>query len=64
MPSSRAWLEEGAQLYVCGDEKAMARDVHAMLARIVADQSGRNAEAAEGYLGDLRKERRYQRDVY
>ncbi len=58
------WIEEGAHLYVCGDEKAMARDVHAMLARIVADQSGRNAEAAEGYLGDLRKERRYQRDVY
>ncbi|MGH6902308.1 MAG: diflavin oxidoreductase, partial [Geminicoccaceae bacterium] len=27
-----AWLEDGAHLYVCGDEKAMARDVHAMLA--------------------------------
>ncbi len=58
------WLEEGAHLYVCGDEKAMAKDVHAMLARIVADQSGRTPEAAEAYLGDLRKQRRYQRDVY
>ncbi len=58
------WLEEGAHLYVCGDEKAMAKDVHAMLARIVVDQSGRSPEAAEGYLGDLRKQRRYQRDVY
>ncbi len=59
-----AWLEDGAHLYVCGDEKAMAKDVHAMLARIVADQSGRPAEAAEAWLGDLRKQGRYQRDVY
>ncbi len=42
----------------------MAKDVHAMLSAIVADQSGRSAEAAEAYLGDLRKQRRYQRDVY
>ena len=58
------WLEDGAHLYVCGDEKAMAKDVHATLARIIAEQSGRSAEAAEAYLGDLRKQRRYQRDVY
>ncbi len=58
------WLEEGAHLYVCGDEKAMAKDVHAMLARIVADQSGRSVEAAEAWLSELKKERRYQRDVY
>jgi sulfite reductase (NADPH) flavoprotein alpha-component len=59
-----AWLEDGAQLYVCGDEKAMAKDVHATLAAIVADQSGRAPEAAETYLIDLKKQRRYQRDVY
>jgi sulfite reductase (NADPH) flavoprotein alpha-component len=59
-----AWLEDGAHLYVCGDEKAMAKDVHAMLAAIVADRSGRAAEAAEAYLADLKKQRRYQRDVY
>jgi sulfite reductase (NADPH) flavoprotein alpha-component len=59
-----AWLEEGAQLYVCGDEKAMAKDVDAMLARIVADQSGRAPEAALAYLAELKRARRYQRDVY
>jgi sulfite reductase (NADPH) flavoprotein alpha-component len=59
-----AWLEDGAQVYVCGDEKAMAKDVHAMLARVVADQSGRSPEAAEAWLSDLRKQGRYQRDVY
>jgi sulfite reductase (NADPH) flavoprotein alpha-component len=59
-----AWLEDGAHLYVCGDEKAMAKDVHATLAAIVADQSQRSAEAAEAYLADLKKQHRYQRDVY
>ncbi len=59
-----AWLEDGAHLYVCGDEKAMAKDVHSTLAAIVAEQSGRSAEAAEAYLTDLKQQRRYQRDVY
>ena len=59
-----AWLEDGAHVYVCGDEKAMAKDVDAMLARIVADQSGRTPEAASAYLAELKRARRYQRDVY
>jgi sulfite reductase (NADPH) flavoprotein alpha-component len=59
-----AWLEDGAHLYVCGDERAMAKDVHATLAAIVAEQSRRPAEAAEAYLADLKKQHRYQRDVY
>jgi sulfite reductase (NADPH) flavoprotein alpha-component len=59
-----AWLEDGAHLYVCGDEKAMAKDVHATLTAIIADQSGRSPDAAEAYLTDLKKQRRYQRDVY
>jgi sulfite reductase (NADPH) flavoprotein alpha-component len=58
------WLEDGAHIYVCGDEKAMAKDVHAMLVRVVAEQGGRPPEAAEAWLGDLKKQRRYQRDVY
>ena len=59
-----AWLEDGGHLYVCGDEKRMAKDVHAMLRRIVEDRSGRDAEAAEAWLADLRHAGRYQRDVY
>jgi sulfite reductase (NADPH) flavoprotein alpha-component len=59
-----AWLEDGAHLYVCGDEKAMAKDVHATLAAIIADQGQRPADAAEAYLADLKKQHRYQRDVY
>jgi sulfite reductase (NADPH) flavoprotein alpha-component len=59
-----AWLEEGAHLYVCGDEKAMAKDVDAMLARILVDQGGCPAEVAQTRLAELKRTRRYQRDVY
>ncbi|MEZ5932385.1 MAG: flavodoxin domain-containing protein [Alphaproteobacteria bacterium] len=55
-----AWLEEGAALYVCGDEKAMAKDVDAMLQKIIAESGADPAE----YVSRLKKERRYQRDVY
>ena len=59
-----AWLEEGAHLYVCGDEKHMARDVHETLIRIVAEQGRADREAAEAYVKKLAADHRYQRDVY
>lgn len=59
-----AWLEEGAHFYVCGDEKAMARDVHEALIGIVEHEGGRSREAAENYVRNLAAEHRYQRDVY
>jgi len=57
-----AWLQEGAHLYVCGDEKRMAHDVHQALLRIVAAEIG--SDNAEGYVANLHKAKRYQRDVY
>lgn len=59
-----AWLAGGAHLYVCGDAKAMAVDVHATLVDIVAEQGGHPAEQARAWLDDLLKEGRYARDVY
>ncbi len=59
-----AWLEEGAHVYVCGDAQRMAKDVHRALVEVIADSSGRAAEAAEDYLFELKREGRYQRDVY
>jgi sulfite reductase (NADPH) flavoprotein alpha-component len=58
-----AWLEDGAHVYVCGDE-TMANDVHSAVLEIVATGSGRGPEAAEDYVRRLAAERRYQRDVY
>lgn len=58
------WLEEGAHFYVCGDANRMASDVHQALLTIVESQAGISREAAEAYVEDLKKTKRYQRDVY
>jgi sulfite reductase (NADPH) flavoprotein alpha-component len=59
-----AWLEEGAHLYVCGDEKGMAKDVDATLVRILAEPAQGDEEAGRAKLKELTKAGRYQRDVY
>jgi sulfite reductase (NADPH) flavoprotein alpha-component len=59
-----AWLEEGAHLYVCGDAKKMARHVHDALLQVVQEGGGKSPEAATEYVDQLRRDRRYHRDVY
>jgi len=59
-----AWLERGAYLYVCGDAKNMAGDVHNALIDVLARYAGLDRVAAERRLKELRRARRYQRDVY
>jgi sulfite reductase (NADPH) flavoprotein alpha-component len=59
-----AWLKDGAALYVCGDANAMAKDVHATLLRILADQGRQDEAAAKAELDAIRRDGRYLRDVY
>lgn len=59
-----AWLQDGAALYVCGDANAMAKDVHAVLLRILADQGGLDEAGAKAALDAIRRDGRYLRDVY
>jgi sulfite reductase (NADPH) flavoprotein alpha-component len=42
----------------------MAHDVHEALISVVENQAGMSREAAEVYVEDLKKTKRYQRDVY
>ncbi len=58
------WLENGAHFYVCGDMKKMAHDVHAALIQVIRTHGNLNKEAAEAYILNLQKQRRYQTDVY
>nr|WP_256199724.1 hypothetical protein [Verrucomicrobium spinosum] len=58
------WLEEGAHFYVCGDASRMAKDVDAALHTIIQQQGGKSADEAAAYVADLKKTKRYARDVY
>ncbi|MFK7692368.1 assimilatory sulfite reductase (NADPH) flavoprotein subunit [Paenibacillus sp. HJGM_3] len=58
------WLQEGAVVYVCGDEKKMAHDVHAALLTILRQEGGLSEEEAAEYMTKMQQEKRYQRDVY
>ncbi|WP_455811591.1 sulfite reductase subunit alpha [Pseudomonas graminis] len=59
-----AWLEEGAYFYVCGDASRMAKDVDKALYQVITQFGGMSAERAADYVDQLKKEKRYLRDVY
>lgn len=59
-----SWLQEGAAVYVCGDKNSMAKDVQTTLLQIIENEGGMSSEKAEEYLADMKKQKRYQRDVY
>ncbi|MEA2986312.1 MAG: sulfite reductase flavoprotein alpha-component [Alphaproteobacteria bacterium] len=58
------WLDKGAYFYVCGDAKAMAKDVRATLVKAYADVKGLSAEAAEKAVAGLDRAHRYLADTY
>ncbi|KAF1006935.1 MAG: Sulfite reductase [NADPH] flavoprotein alpha-component [Luteibacter sp.] len=58
------WLAGGAHLYVCGDAKAMAADVHAALIDAIATHGAKSHDEASAWLDELLREGRYARDVY
>lgn len=58
------WLEEGAAIYVCGDEKYMAKDVNEAILRVIAKEGNMSEADAEAYLNQMKTEKRYQRDIY
>ena len=59
----RGWIDDGAHIYVCGDEKAMAKDVETALIHVLAGDAN-DIEAGRAKLDALQTESRYQRDVY
>lgn len=58
------WLKKGANIYLCGDMKQMARDVQSTLLRIFETEGGMSEEKALEYMKTLKKEKRFQTDVY
>lgn len=59
-----SWLQGGGYFYVCGDASRMAKDVDSALHTIAQEHGGMSKEAAVEYFKQLKKEKRYARDVY
>lgn len=58
------WLEQGAHFYVCGDAMHMAKDVENALLNIIQNHGDKTEKDAKQYLLNMRKAKRYQKDVY
>ncbi|EES41625.1 sulfite reductase (NADPH) flavoprotein, alpha-component [Staphylococcus caprae M23864:W1] len=58
------WIENGGAIYVCGDESKMAKDVHLAIREVLMKEQNLSEEDAEEYLKQLKRDKRYQRDVY
>jgi sulfite reductase (NADPH) flavoprotein alpha-component len=58
------WIKNGGYFFVCGDAKRMAKDVDQALHDIIAEQGAMPIEQAQEYVKQMKKEKRYQRDVY
>jgi len=58
------WLDGGANFYVCGDAKAMAKDVRGALVAAYADVKQITPEAAELAVAALERGGRYLTDTY
>jgi sulfite reductase (NADPH) flavoprotein alpha-component len=59
-----AWIEQGAEIFVCGDKERMAADVDREIHQIAESQGGRTPDQAREYVETLKKTKRYKRDVY
>ena len=60
----RLLKDEGAYIYVCGDAKNMARDVHTNLLLILEQEGGMGSDEAAGFVKNLQNRNRYQLDVW
>jgi len=59
-----AWLEQGGYFFVCGDAYRMAKDVDKALHDVIAEHGKFSEQQAIDYVNQLKKDKRYVRDVY
>eukprot|EP00055_Hartaetosiga_balthica_P010127 m.42286 g.42286 ORF g.42286 m.42286 type:complete len:656 (+) comp7048_c0_seq1:67-2034(+) len=57
-------IKDGAHIYVCGDAKHMARDVHRSIVDIIKNTFNLSTTSAEDRLAQMASRRRFQQDVW
>jgi sulfite reductase (NADPH) flavoprotein alpha-component len=58
------WIERGAFIYISGTKDPMSREVETTLLRIISEEGNKSMDEAKEYLDQLKKEDRYEKDVY
>jgi sulfite reductase (NADPH) flavoprotein alpha-component len=58
------WLQNGANLYICGQKYPMSIDVENTIIDVIAEHGGLSKEAAWEFLENLEMDGKYQKDVY
>jgi len=58
------WLSNGASVYISGTKDPMSKDVEKTILHIIETQGNKSAAEANEFLENLKKEGRYQKDVY
>jgi len=58
------WLEDGAYFYICGDAQKMAKDVEKCLELLIKRNGNFSDDEAKNYLTELKRHKRFLRDVY
>lgn len=56
--------EQNGHIYVCGDARNMARDVHNILLKVVMDRGNMSELDAANYIKKMESQKRYSSDVW
>src|SRR5690606_31190020 len=58
------WIENGASVFISGTKDPMSKDVEETLLKIIEEQGKKSKEESKQYLEKLKKEGRFEKDVY
>ena len=58
------WINEGAYIFISGTKDPMSKDVENALLQIIEEQGKKTKDDAREYLERLKKNGRYEKDVY
>jgi sulfite reductase (NADPH) flavoprotein alpha-component len=58
------WINNGAFLFISGTKDPMSKDVEQTLLEIIGEQGKKTVEEAKQFLEQMKKENRYEKDVY